>query len=186
MIQREAPMTDVVEARRLIAEAGFEGGRNFPGLSLGFLATDCGRIMADAIQDDWRTHLGISIRKEPMSLQEMQARVSRGDFDIVLYGLAGLTGRPEELLGAWLSNESSNFTGWSDANFDTRVLGSLDSGADSVHEAEQQILEAAPVIPVTFLKSATLVHPSVVNWPDNIARWYLPFKRVRLRAPGES
>ena len=54
--------TDVAEARRLLAAAGFPEGRGFPKLELLFYPQgDSGQPVAEVMQQTWRKHLGIDV-----------------------------------------------------------------------------------------------------------------------------
>ena len=57
--------TDYAEARRLLAEAGFPGGKNFPAVPVQVLNDEAQPRMMEAIQAVWQRELGIRVTIEP-------------------------------------------------------------------------------------------------------------------------
>src|SRR5205814_805533 len=50
---------DPAEAQRLLAAAGFPGGRGCPPIELATNTLDTPRLIAEALQQMWRHHLGL-------------------------------------------------------------------------------------------------------------------------------
>ena len=53
---------DVAEAKRLLADAGYPDGKNFPPIELLFNTSEQHRSIAEAIQQMWKKNLGIEVR----------------------------------------------------------------------------------------------------------------------------
>ena len=49
------------EARRLLSEAGFPGGRGFPKIEVLYNTLDAHKSIAEVVQQHWKTNLGIDI-----------------------------------------------------------------------------------------------------------------------------
>ena len=71
------------EARRLLREAGFENGKNFPKLKLLVNRSDSQRRIARATAAQWRKNLGIETEIIVSSLPEFEKTSETGDFDLV-------------------------------------------------------------------------------------------------------
>ena len=63
---------DVAAAQRLLADAGYHDGKDFPALSILFNTTEANRAIAEAIQAMWQKNLHINV-----TLQNMEARCRR-------------------------------------------------------------------------------------------------------------
>ncbi|HET7537998.1 MAG TPA: peptide ABC transporter substrate-binding protein, partial [Candidatus Didemnitutus sp.] len=75
---------DLAEARRLLAEAGYPGGRNFPVLNWPYRSAtiDAAVKVPEECAAQWRERLGIPIYLVLMDDEEFQARVQRRDYDL--------------------------------------------------------------------------------------------------------
>lgn len=163
---------DAGAARELLAAAGYPGGRGFPKLTL---ARESRSVleMAEAIQETWRTQLGIEV-----TLQESESRTHWSNLQVKEYDLAiggWVADYPDasSILDLFTSGGGWNFTGWADPAYDALLAaaaGELDPARrlETLQRAESRLLEAAPVIPLTFGYDRTLVHPSVRDWHANV------------------
>src|SRR5208283_2685484 len=106
--------TDFAEARRLLAEAGYPGGRNFPHLEIQMNTDTVNTKIFEAIQEMWRRELGISVSLVSLDFRvwldnqrSLNYQVSRsrwvGDYD-----------DPSTYLDLFRSDSGNNQTGWAD------------------------------------------------------------------------
>lgn len=158
---------DPQEARRLLAEAGFPGGRGFPSVELLFDSRDHHRVVAEAVQQMWREQLGIAVnlRNEETrvligSKRQMQFDLARGSWNASSYQ------DPWYFLGPWATGGLYNEARWSDADYDMAIARAADERDPAVRfaalrEAEERLLAQMPAIPVYFTTQVFLLHPSV-------------------------
>jgi oligopeptide transport system substrate-binding protein len=161
---------DPAEARRLLAEAGFPGGRGLPRGEIIFCDIDETRLALEVVQEMWRKQLGIDVR---LAKQEWGVWINsqktgqyhlitdgwRADYPQFFFDLHG-TGNP---LSYYL---------WSSADYD-RLLRSA-SAAASIPERnalyaqlEAILAREMPAIPLYFNAVAFLKHPAVRGWPES-------------------
>ncbi|AOS44891.1 Periplasmic oligopeptide-binding protein precursor [Lacunisphaera limnophila] len=77
----EAALTeDAAEARRLLAAAGYPGGRGFPRLEL--TTWGAGNLVLEAIQQRWRSELGITIPLVQREAHTHLVAMAAGDYDL--------------------------------------------------------------------------------------------------------
>lgn len=99
------------EARKLLAEAGYENGEGFPRLTY-IVNNDSRQEVAEAIINDWNTQLGIdSITVE--KVENFMAARNDGDYDIAYYGWYMDYTDLSNMYGALIGQDNSNCF-WSD------------------------------------------------------------------------
>ena len=155
----EKPVTfDPAEARRLLAEAGFPGGRGFPRLELSGWTN---APVLEALQQMWREHLGvevaITLREAKVHLDALRA----GGFDIAFATAIPDAADPAAMLGDLVTGAALNYPGWSDPGFDRAVAGGR------WVEAEAALVTGAPVAPLYYNTKVWLMSPRVRGWSED-------------------
>ncbi|HEX9928584.1 MAG TPA: peptide ABC transporter substrate-binding protein [Pyrinomonadaceae bacterium] len=74
---------DAEQARRLLAEAGFKDGKDFPKIKLLISRNDVQRRVARAVAAQWKRHLGIETEIVTSSFEELEQTFDAGDFDLI-------------------------------------------------------------------------------------------------------
>jgi oligopeptide transport system substrate-binding protein len=171
-ISPQGPGYDVDAARKLLAEAGFPGGRGFPRLQVLFNTHDAHRDIAEVIQQQWKTNLGIDIELRNLEWGVYLDSVTKTDFDIARAGWVPDYSDPNTFLDMFLTGGSHNNTNWGNAKYDQLIEA---AGAETdvqkrmqlFHEAEQILLDEQPIIPIYFYTMINLVHPRVKGFTLN-------------------
>lgn len=174
----------VDDARRLLAEAGFPDGRGFPALELMYNTQQNNRLIAEAIQQMWRSNLGIEIT---LSNQEwkvyLDAQHTRS-FDIQRAGWIADYVHPHVFLDLWESTNGNNNTGWGSAEFDRLLTASLDTKSQEeryeIYQRMDQILvDELPVMPIYYYNRVHLVSPKLINFFPTLLDNH-PWKEIDL------
>jgi oligopeptide transport system substrate-binding protein len=146
----------VEQAKQLLKDAGYEGGKGLPKLEISYNSNNVGhKIIAEAVANMWKTELGVEVElvgvdgavfnSFRMELKHMIAR----DGWICDWNDA------TSMLVLCKSDSGNNHTGWADEAFDAK-LAEADLAADMetrsqlLHEAEQMIIDAMPTAPVYY------------------------------------
>ncbi|MBM3853226.1 MAG: peptide ABC transporter substrate-binding protein [Verrucomicrobia bacterium] len=171
---------DPAEARGRLASAGFPGGRGFPTLELMIDSREAHVVIAEAIQQMWQRHLGITVRLRNQETQVLNAAKRTMDFQIVRGSWNATTYQdPTYFLGAWQTGGLYNESKWSNADFDRLIeqTWTADRTARDAafRQAEEILLSELPAIPLYFSTQVILVHPSVKGWVPR------PFADRRLK-----
>lgn len=179
---------DPDEARRLLAEAGYPDGRNFPRLEILYNTSESHRAIAELIQERWRAVLNIEVGLINQSWGSYLSSRRRGEFDIIRAGWIGDYYDPDTFLGLFTSTSGNNPTGWSTAIYDEWIAAAATTSAPAerhrlFNQAESLLLEQLPIIPIYFYHSAYLIHPLVRNWPANLLD-YQSYLDIHLAAAG--
>jgi len=82
-LERDDFHFDAEQARRLLAEAGFKDGKDFPKIKLLISRNDVQRRVARAVAAQWKRHLGIETEIVTSSFEELEQTFDAGDFDLI-------------------------------------------------------------------------------------------------------
>ncbi|HUL54020.1 MAG TPA: peptide ABC transporter substrate-binding protein [Opitutaceae bacterium] len=176
--------TDFAEARRLLEEAGYPGGRGLPVFELLFNTSESHQLVAEAIQEMWRRELGVEVRLVNEELKSTLDARRTGNFQILRSVWIGDYADPASFLGVWASSSGNNYTGWSSPDYD-RLLDQAARTADPaarfavLQRAEALLLKAAPFIPIHYYTHVFLIRPSVHGWYPTLLDHH-PYKYVWL------
>jgi oligopeptide transport system substrate-binding protein len=163
---------DVDEARRLLAEAGFPGGRGFPRLQLLFNTSENHRAIAEAIQQMWRRELGVEIA---LTNQEWKVYLDAQDtlnYDLSRAGWIGDYPDPATFMDMWVTGGGNNDTGWSSPDYDRLLAASQEAPDDPArfeiyHQMDELLMREIPIIPIYFYTRPYALDPKV-RWVPNI------------------
>ena len=160
---------DFSEARRLLATAGFPGGRGFPKLELQIRNDELHAKVAEAIQAMWKRELGIDIAliqlEQKTWLQNQQSK----NYMISTSRWVGDFVDPITFLEVHQTGGGYNFNGWSEPRYD-ELLRRAALATDAAtrygffQQAEAILLDSAPSVPLFFGARIYLQQPSVQHW----------------------
>ncbi len=165
-----ASRQDQVElARRLLAEAGYPGGKGFPTLEIMTTSRDVQRVMAETIQAMWLEVLGIHVEIRACEWTAYKAAQQNGEYDISSSSWSGDFLDPATFVELWRSGGGNNCTGWGDERFDKSLSDARDSGDAGTRRAhllraESIMLEAQPIIPLYWSERTYLKDSRVQGW----------------------
>ncbi|MBV9492224.1 MAG: peptide ABC transporter substrate-binding protein, partial [Verrucomicrobia bacterium] len=160
---------DPDRARRLLAEAGYPGGRGFPKFTILFNTMEGHRIIAEAIQQMWREELNIDVGLENQEWKVYLDTQNNRKYDISRSAWIGDFMDPLTFLSMWTTGNGNNNTNWSNPRFDQLIDQSNHTGDPEarlriLREAEDLFLNDAPVVVLYWYTRNYLLRPSVRNW----------------------
>lgn len=152
------------EARRLLANAGFPDGKGFPTLELMTTSRDVQRVMGECIQSMWKRVLGVQVEIRACEWTAYKAAQQNGEYDISSSSWSGDYADPSTFVELWHTGAGNNCTGWGSAACDAALDAANACSSSSermlkLAEAEQEVLQGCPIIPLywserTYLKSS--------------------------------
>jgi len=164
---------DPDEARRLLAEAGFPGGRGCPKVEILYNVSESHKAIAELIMSQWKRTLGIDVG---LVQQEWSAYLSarrRKEYQVARAGWIGDYVDPNTFLDLFVSDNPQNQSGWSNPEYD-RLIAAAQHEADDerrmelFRRAEGLLLTELPAIPIYFYVSQSMVRPYVKGLYPNI------------------
>ena len=164
---------DVEGARRLLAEAGYPGGKGFPTMTVIYNTNDGHKLIAEYIQETWKNALGINIIVQNLEWKTFLDVRHQHDFDICRAGWVGDYQDPNTFLELFLTGAGNNDGEYSSAEFDTLVhkAAMMNGGSErfkTLHDAEAVfIAKEQGVLPIYSYVSQHLIDTD--KWDG----WYL-------------
>jgi len=169
--QTEVPY-DVSEARRLLAEAGFPGGRGLPSFEVQSYSIDTAVRTMEVIQSRWARDLGVHITIAPQEQKTLFQNQQDGNYSMAFSGWIADYADPSTFLNTMVTGGGNNWAGWSNPAYDRLIdqaAGTADRSArfELFQKAEAILLGEAPLIPLYFGEQPYLIQPSVHGWPPS-------------------
>ena len=174
---------DPQKARALLAEAGFPDGEGFPVFSM-LISRPAARAGAEAIQAMWSKHLNIRINIQNMDWGSYINAQQSLNFDLASAGWIGDYLDPTTFLNMWTQGNGNNNTGWSDPRY-TALLREAALKSEPTarlalfREAEALLMDAQPIIPISYYTRNYLLRPEVKGWHPLLLDNH-PWSAIRL------
>ena len=165
---------DPEKARKLLAEAGYPEGKGFPKFELIYNTDEAHKHIAEILQEQWSKTLGIDITLANQEWKVYLNTVHSMDYQMARASWFGDYNDPNTFLDMWLTGGGNNETGFSNKRYDDLIKQAALAGAEPekrlaiFQEAEEILLDELPIIPIYFYVNQHMVHPSVLNWNDNV------------------
>ncbi|MBU8912795.1 MAG: peptide ABC transporter substrate-binding protein [Spirochaetales bacterium] len=152
-------------AKDLLAEAGYPNGADFPEFVLMYNTSEGHQLIAEMVQEMWKTNLGIECTLENQEWAVFQDTRKEGDYEIARGGWLTDFLDPMGLLAIFVDGNTYNDPNYNNPAYNSAMAtASATSGADhfdALYEAQDLLMNDMPIIPVyhytdTFLSSPQL------------------------------
>jgi ABC-type oligopeptide transport system substrate-binding subunit/class 3 adenylate cyclase/ribosomal protein L40E len=168
-----AHLFDPETARRLLAEAGYPGGRRFPDVTLLYVRGF--EYLCIDLQAQWRENLGIEVRWEAPEWAAFLQRMRAGTERPHMFALGSVSFVPDP--AAHLAYGSfRQWTGWSHEEYN-RLVGEAQGLTNPARrmqlfaQAERILIEEVPIVPLMHGLNLALVKPWVTRFPVSVLKW---------------
>ncbi len=164
---------DPERARQLLAEAGFPGGRGFPAFEILFNTNEGHRQIAEAIQQMWRTELGVDARLFNQEAKVYSDTMRRLDYAVARFAWVGDYLDPSTFIDIMTGDSGNNQTGWKNAEYDRLVEAARSESSTAKRYAmfqrcEAILAEELPVAPIYYYVRNNLRRPGIKGWYGNL------------------
>lgn len=140
-------------ARKLLAEAGYPGGKGFITVEILFNRDMGHDIIAEAVKKDWEGQLGVSVVLKQKEIKIVREDLKKHDFIVSRGSWFGDYGDPLTFLEISRSGDGNNDRAYNSPAFDA-LLDAAGAEADParrldiLRRAEELLLEDSPLVPV--------------------------------------
>ncbi len=158
---------DVDKAQELLEEGlAEEGWDELPTFALKYNSEDNHKKIAESLQEMFKQNLELEVTLENQEWNTFIDTFKQKNFQIARMGWVGDFLDPYPVLDLYTTNSSSNFTNWSNEEFDALLEESLteqdeEKRFELLHAAEEVLMEDMPVIPILFSATNGLMSEKV-------------------------
>lgn len=178
---------DIQKSKDLLKQAGYSDSKKIPTIILGFNTEEKHQRVAENIQAQLKTNLGINIE---LKNEEWKTYLSglRSDsaYSIFRLGWVADYADPHNFLSIMTGHSPNNRTGWKNQEFDKIVRAGISELDEKkrleLYRKAQRILveQDVPAIPLLADVNQVLVSSRIENYKDNPLDLYL-FQYMRLK-----
>lgn len=177
---------DAKEARRLLAEAGYPGGRGFPRVSIIFNSEAHHGDVGQYVRRQWLENLGVDVSLEPMEVKVFRQQLRSGLFAVARGSWSGDYNDISTFLDCYRSGSENNDTGWSNLQYDRLMdLAAVETDQARRQElfgqAEQLLMQEQPIVPLYHYVNAYLFREDVKGLYTN-ARNMVMFQPIQVKS----
>jgi oligopeptide transport system substrate-binding protein len=175
----------IAEAQRLLAEAGYPGGKGFPPVEVLYNTYESHRQIAEAIQAMWRQNLGIEVTLVNQEWKVyLDTQHATHNFQIERAGWIADYADPNVFLELWETNNGNNDTLWSSAEYDRLLHAALRAKTEAeryenYQKMDEILVHECPVLPLYYYTRVYALSPRVKGWWPNLIDYH-PWKYVYL------
>ena len=177
---------DPIYAKKLLAEAGFPDGKNFPPIEILFNTSEAHKLIAEAIQRMWKKYLNIEVKLLNQDWKVYLISMNQLDYQIARSAWIADFLDPINFLECFLSYSGNNRTGWENKQFDNLIEQSYREGDETkrnelMYQAEQVLLEELPIIPIYFYTWKMLISSRIDNFNPNVLG-YIHWQELKIKS----
>ena len=156
---------NAVEARRLLREAGYPDGKNFPPVVLAYNTEEDHKLVAEAAQSMWQRNLGVVVKLENQEWKVYLKQLQNNPPAIFRLGWGADYPDPDNFMKLFTANSGNNHTRWKNKKYDQLLelaARELDARkrAKLYDEAQKILCETdLPIMPLFWVAESTLLNP---------------------------
>ncbi|WP_372368063.1 peptide ABC transporter substrate-binding protein [Candidatus Uabimicrobium sp. HlEnr_7] len=154
------------EAKKLLAEAGYPEGKNFPEFTILYNTNEDNKKICLVIQNMWAKNLGLPVKIENNEWKTYIDRMKKINYDVIRRGWIADYNDAFNFMELFMKDGGNNNCGWSNAEHDelvtkTKTETDVKKRAELFRKAEKILLEESPVMPIYFYVADQMIKPYV-------------------------
>ncbi|MDR2798818.1 MAG: peptide ABC transporter substrate-binding protein [Treponema sp.] len=178
--------TDMEEAQRLLAEAGFPKGVGLPDLVIKLTpsaeATRIGTLMAGV----WMEKLGVPVKINVIPYNQYFQSLKQNDYEVGFSTWIGDFADPYTFLQMWRRDSNLNDAQYNDTDYENLMDKSMTEDGEkrwaTLAEAEKLLLDRGTVLPISYSPAINIVDTDELDgWFPNALDIH-PFKYLSFKA----
>lgn len=168
---------NIPEAKKLLAEAGYPDGKNFPKVTLLYNTSESHKMVCESVQEMWKKNLGIDIELANQEWAVFQDTRKQGNYFVARGGYIGDYPDPVGLLELFVTESANNDPHWSNKTYDDLITQSrFAKGVERdalIYKAQDLLMTEVPVTPLYYYTDPVMVHENIKGWQKNsMSYWY--------------
>jgi oligopeptide transport system substrate-binding protein len=161
---------DVPAAQKLLADAGYPGGRGFPDLEILYNSESSHADVAQVIRQQWQQNLGIQTHLQGVEVKIFGARLHSQQYDIARASWYGDYDDPSTFTDKYKSDSDDNDSKWISSKYDALcAAAAIETDPrrrfDLLAQAENILLTEAPILPLYYYVNAYMFRQNVTGLP---------------------
>jgi oligopeptide transport system substrate-binding protein len=156
------------EAKKLLADAGYPDGKGFPSFVLLYNTSEGHKLVAQMVQEMWKTNLGITCTLENQEWAVFQDTRKEGDYEMARGGWITDFLDPMGLLAIFVDGNTYNDPNYNNPDYNVALeKARTSSGAahfDALYKAQDILMKDMPIVPVYHYTDVMLSSPKVKGW----------------------
>ena len=171
------------EAKKLLADAGYENGAGLPAITYSTNDTGYHRVVAEYLQQAW-AEIGVELNVDIVEWASFTPMRRNGDFDTSRNGWVGDYSDPSNMLDLFYSSNGNNDGKFSNADYDAAMDVSrttLDAAerSEALHKAEDILMDEMGCVPVAYYNDFWLQSDKIVDsWHSPYGYWYFMYADI--------
>jgi oligopeptide transport system substrate-binding protein len=176
---------DPERARRLLAEAGYPGGQNFPLFTYLYNLGKVHEQIGVELQEMWRRELGIRVELRNLEWKTYFRAQYMLDYDLCRSSWIGDYNDANTFLDVFMSNNGNNRTGWKSRRYDALLRQAnaqfdVQKRAGLMQEAEGLLIrDEATIVPIYIYAGMEYYDPKRIKGVYSNMRSEHPLRTIR-------
>lgn len=167
----------IVEAKKLLADAGFADGKNFPQITLLYNTVETHHRIAQAVQRMWAEALGVKVNLQNGEWKVVVKELNAGNFDVTRFAWIGDYPDPSTFMEFLQTGSENNNGKYSNKQADA-LLAQSNVERDSAKrykllgEVEKIMIDEAAIAPIYHYVWYSLMSPNIEGFQPNLFGHY--------------
>jgi len=158
---------DVALAKKILAEAGYPGGKGLPPITIMFNTSEMHKSIAEAIQEMWKQNLGVTANLTNQESKVFLETRTQGDFQIARSSWIGDYADPMTFMDVF--KDTSNDAKYNNPAYNLLVEQAQNTNDPKVrmlimHDAEKILFDDAVIIPIYYTTQPFVAKPYVKGY----------------------
>jgi peptide/nickel transport system substrate-binding protein/oligopeptide transport system substrate-binding protein len=178
--------TDPEQAKKLLSDAGYEGGKGLPELVIRITPSREAERIAALMAATWMQELGIRAKVDVVPYNQYFQSLKRGDYDVGSTTWIGDFADPYTFLQMWRRDSNLNDAHYNDGDYETLMDRSMTEEGElrwkTLAEAEKLLLDRGTVLPISYSSALNIIDTAEIDgWYVNALDIH-PFKHLSFKA----